>query len=318
MKGAVDFLRGAITARGENLGLLGTYVARNGLLYVQGSTMQAGIPFSAGADFILPAAELENVIGRMGKDPKVIVSDDRVQLSSGRIRSTIASMLGEPPDPAQMGDDGWLPVPSGLVAALALAAPFTADEGTWAMGIRLAGNVVTALSNRSGIQVTLEGCDLDIPPVLLTKESAKFIAEYEPEEFIVQPSTVMFRWFDGRWMRAQLLAAAMPSSIDGIFANAAGQETPAELTEDWRSAFQDAVALTGDVLEVMPDRLVGRQGAQVTEIAIATACDKTSKWAPKVLDPMVKIATAWNPSAWPNAAAFTGPNFRGAIMGMRV
>lgn len=313
MHSLVDFLKRAV---GEG-GTAGCYICRGGLIYAQNGALQAGAPFDAPFELNLPAGELEAALGRMGGEPLLNARDGLLVLRQGRLRSTLRGVLGEPTPPAELGGPGWLPVPAALPWALAAAAPFVGEAG-WSQGVRLGEGRVTAINNRCGVTIDVEGLALEAP-VLLPREAAEFIGSTAPQEYRADAGALLFRWPDGRWLRAQLLAYAMPPQVDGLFEKV-GTAAPVPITDAWREAYADAAALAAERVTLRHDRLVVEGANSVTEIACASEGlppEHRSVWSTKVLSSVAPLAMSWNPGAWPENAAFVGVGLRGLCVGVK-
>lgn len=311
MREIINFLKKAV-----DRDRVGAYVFRDGAVYAQNGKFQAGAPLSLGLEMCVSAEELEKGLDRMTDDPKIKVNDGVVTVTQGRLRQTMRVLDGADAERMPLDQGGWRPVPDGFTAALELAAKF-AGEGNWTEGIRIWGDRVTAINNRCGVDVA--GAQRG-EPVLIKKDAAAFIGEYQPDEMLQLPNALAFRWGDGRWLRAQLLADKFPQVVEEIF-NGLGDVAPCLITEDWRDAYADAAAMTDNLLTLLPDRFLVERLNQASIVEVAARTDvpagHRSKWSKAVLDAVVPVAEAWNPDAWPKWSLFLGRGFRGVCMGVQ-
>lgn len=309
----LPFLKGAVT-RGATAGIMGCYFVHNGMLYSRNEAVQAGAPFAdVPANFNIPADDLDRVLGRMDKAVYALGERGELIIKSGRLRSTIQCVPGEPP-PIVDFDGPWLTVPPTFIGALRQAAPFASTNPGWTSGIRLMNERITALNSRSGIDIYVP--DLALDTVMITKNVADFIVEQVPHEYGQIPGALLFRWKDGRWAQAQLLTYEMPESVESILSST-GLDAPVEITADWRKAYADASALVESIVELHPGGFRGRNKASEVDIEFEQNVEECSWWETKVLDSVVEIASHWNPAAWPKPAFFKGPNFRGIVSGVK-
>jgi len=309
----ISFLKDAVT-RGPTPGIVGCYIVRGGSIYARNQAMQAGVAMASEVEFSVPADEFDAALGRMKEVQSLTVDNDSITIKAGRLKATIKCDTDEPPPLPNMPSE-WLACPAGLTAALSLARPFLGERG-WSQGIRLMDGHVTALSNPSGIDISVEGLKLE--PALITEDVAAFlITQGNPDEYHASEDALMFRWANGRWLRAQLLTDKMPD-VERLFA-AAGDETPVAITPEWRQAYEDAAALSDGTVKLTKDGLHSLKGASssVVEILTDVPNDHVSFWATKIFDPIVACAQSWNPAAHPSAALFKGHNLRGVVMGKR-
>lgn len=313
MHAIIAFLKDAVT-RTPNGGITSCYIVREGSIYARNQALQAGVAMDSEVAFSVPADELDAALARMQQVESITVEEGSIQLKAGRLRATIKLNQDEPP-PLPLMPTRWLPCPKNLVEALALARPFIGERG-WSQGIRLMNGRVTAMCNIAGIDVVVDGLQLE--PVLLPDITAAFlIAQGAPSEYAAADGSLTFRWPDGRWLRAQLLTDKMPD-VD-IILGPADSPCPVPITADWRQAYEDAAALSDGVISLTPDALLAARGAAHTRIEIQTPVHEghLSHWTAKVIGPIIACAAEWNPAAYPQPAVFRAPGLRGVVMGIR-
>lgn len=316
MLDAIEFLKGAIS-RGPTSGLFACYMVRDGQITARNEALFAGVPVDLFQyDLNIPGSELEAALGRMKTAPTVTMTDGGLVVKAGRLKTTLQCLEGESLPPPSMEQE-WHPVPAALLAAIKAARPFTSDNAQqWTSGIRLMDERVTAVNNKAGIDIYVP--DLALPASLITASVADFLtAGKPPAEFVHIGNAILFRWANGCWVQAQLLAIEMPTVVEQVL-DSAGLDAPVKITADWRAAYADASALADSVVEVHDDGIRGKRGSSMVEVEIAVpGMPPTSWWETKVLDSIVDIATHWNPAAWPKPAFFQGDNLRGLISGIK-
>ena len=318
MHDIINFLKGAVLRGDAQKNIMSSYHFGHELVTARNESLQAGIYMESPISFVAPAAELEAVLSRIKAVSAVNLADNTLTLKGGRVKASISCIVDEPLTLQQI-DAPWVPSPAGLVEALKLALPFVSDVG-WNAGIRVRGDKLTAIKNIGGIDVTVLGlaCDCDIT---IPVGAAEFIVgQGDPAEYTIDKGCLVVRWGDGRWLRAQLLAATFPDSIDGLFECAAKRDDQLiELTTEWREAWEDAAALSEGSVELSATCLRGVKGLARSEVQIETLVgdDHVSRWSIKMLAPVLAAATHWAPQMFPDPVLFTGPNLRGIVVGLR-
>lgn len=316
MHDIINYLKGAVN-RVVGSGIESCYVVHDGAIYARCNGLQAGIEWPDSSSFTVPADALDAALARMKDVREMMIEDNAIIIKSGRIKSTIKRVHlpvpGIPEFPEQ-----WTRSPPGLGAALDIAKDFVGDR-VWTQGIRLMAGRVTAFSGKAGIDIEVP--ELNLPrPYLITQETAKFlVAQGDPDELAGERNAIGFRWLDGRWVRAQLLADEMPEDmIQRIFDNA-GEETPVAVDQEWRESLADAAALSDGVVGLNASGLQGIKEAITTDVDLGADVDIShqSYWDSKLLGFVISRCSAWNPSAYPEPALFKGPGFRGVIAGVK-
>lgn len=314
MKDTTTFLRPALTR--NDPGPFGCYHVKDGWMYAQNRALQAAAPTAMTEAFSVPGEELETALDRMSDDLKIVLKDEILKITSGRLRAAIPITRAEPP-PLYNADLTWRTAPPELATILKTALPFVLDTRRgWISCIRLMDNAATTINNKCGISIKFPAWQS--PPSMLTKAVAEFLVANPPDYYSPVAGALCFKWADGRFLQSQLDVQQMPGAVDNVFANA-GTETPTPITEEWRAAYADAAAMTESLVEIHPAFLRIKRGSSTVEIDIETQVppDHFSMWETKVLDAMLQSATAWNPVAWPQPTLFVGAGFRGVVVGVR-
>jgi hypothetical protein len=324
MHSQIEFLKRAVAKGSNAAGILSCYVVKDDQITAYNGNLQAGAPYPSllGGNFNVPAKELEAILDRAkGVDVEITHVGSKVIVKCRRIKVDISCFIDEPP-PINLPDAGWRPLPPNFRSALRLAAPFVIDKLNF--GIRILGDRVTVLTGRVGIDVEVPG--LAAKEQAISLESVEFITaqdddptEYQQEFHQNGDSiAVSFRWPDGRWLHAAVLSTKLPASTDRILASG-GDVYPVEVTNEWREAWADAAALSEDTVELLPAGMMTTRGTATMKVDIEVATPlpdgHNSCWSVASLDPVIAIATHWNPAAWPKPAAFKGVGFRGVVMG---
>lgn len=317
MHDIVAFLKGAVDDS-DTAGVYACYVVREGCIYAYNGTLQAGLPFDGKVAFNIPAAELNRALDRMSEIQTLTIKDGTVRIKAGRLSATIRCNTEEAQPPPAMPEE-WQDSPPGLCAALALAKPFMDNDQTrFTSCTRLMTGRVTAMNGVNGIDVAVKGLELE-HPILLTAKVVEFlIAQGDPDGLHLDENYLLMSWEDGRWARAQLYHGAMANTVDQILENA-GKKAPVAMDAAWREAYadasglsaNDAIQLTSTSLNTKNDRADG----VVEHETKGLPKDHTTYWTLKALNPVVAIAQAWNPASYPAPSLFTGPGFRGVVLG---
>lgn len=316
MHDIIKFLKKAVKRGAVTPTVANCYIVRQSGIYVRNESMQAGVNAESGVEFNVPAEEFEAALARMNEVQSLNYDGQSVTVRAGRLKATIQCIDGEPPDMPAL-PNVWSTTPPNLIKSLKAALPFIADT-SWASGIRLKTGKVTAINNASGIDIELPELELETE-CNMPSAVAEFLADQElPAEYSADGSAIMFRWADGRWLRAQCLVTSFPDMVDKIFTDA-GEDAPIEVTEDWRAAYADASALSDGMVMLTPQAVGGTKGAGQSRVEIETplSAGHTSYWRTKYLDPVIAFATHWNPESYPNPSLFIAPGIRGVVIGVR-
>ena len=305
---AISFLRGAAASRGNAAAI---YTFHDGWCYARNPAILAAYPTpELQGTFGLAAAQLEAALARFPTEPTISSNDDgSLILKSGRLRTSLVPVFVDPPEDIIV--DIWQQVPTDFIEALRVVVPFLAKEGTWQRAVRFSGNTLTALNQRSAIEVTVP--DLSAPEALVSDEFATYLiglAE-SPIKMAFGQGAMFCQWPNSAWAKAQLLNFEWPASADKVMAMG-GEEAPIAITDEWREAFKDAAALSDGQIQVCPEGLKGRLASMSVDIEFTTGVARTSKWAVQVLEPMFKVAERWNPDG-EVTARFVGKNLRGIV-----
>jgi hypothetical protein len=317
MHNTVDFLKRAVT-KGGDAPVMGCYFVHDGQIYARNMAIQAGAPFPAlfTEDFNVPAAAVDAALGRIKGDVEITYNGGAATLRSARLKVEIACIPDEPPALPAFPTE-WQDVPEGLLPALKVALLFVAEDTGWNAGIRLMGDRVTAINNKSGVDITVLG--MDVPECVITPECASFILAQKlpPMQYSGGDTSIIFKWADGSWLRAQYLTGAFPSTVDLIL-NAVG-ECLVELTEDWKAAYRDVAALSDGMIAILGDRMIADAQGSKAEYMVDTVLPEGMRthWFAQGLDPVIAVATHWAPENWPKPALFKGPNLHGVVMGVK-
>ncbi len=313
---SIQFLKGAV-AHGPTAGLLGCFFIKEGFIFASNEYLQAGAIYDGPeGDLNVPGEELEAAIARMQKEPTITLHADHIVVKQGRLKSTIQTVPGEPPPLTDLEVE-WQLLPEGFSDKLKQALQFVGEQG-WSASVRLTDNRIVAINNRSGIDIEFPGLAVGTPKHLAVSSVEFLIATDEPSAYACTEHSVLFRWPDERWARFQLMAASMPESVDRILQGARG-ETPQAITDDWRAAFEDIAALSDGNIEIHEGGMETKKGAARAYIEMPdSALTVRSRWSIRALEPVIKMATHWNPNRWPDASPFAGEGFCGLVMGVRI
>jgi hypothetical protein len=316
---ALPFLKGAVR-RSLPGGAPSTYIFHGGAMYAQNAAILSRYPMPhILGDFALAADDLEHTLARMPTEPEIGAGDGTLILKAGRLRSSITLMACEPPHGDPSGINDWSDPPAKFLASLRLVEPFVPDEGSWQRGAKLEDGRIIAISNHSAVDIKLDGLVVGDVQVVLTDDCVRYLAKLdeEPSKIHFDGSSMWAIWPSGAWVRCQLSALDWPPDIFDRIVGGAGEATPIELTQEWREAFGDIVALGDGSLTVRPGAVHGRTEHADHDAEFATGVGIETRWSTVILKPMFGCgATAWNPDA-DGPAAFAGPGLRGVVMRRR-
>lgn len=315
MRTALDKVRKTLS-RQNIVNAFTHYLLKGKRIYASDGRMMASAPFPSDIEALVPGNELELLVDRLGDKITMTLDGDVLKLSAGRQRGSIAILppeeFGFPIPP-----EAWNKPPVSFLSALRTVRPFISDNATkpWALCAALYDGYMVGTTNVCLVEVAcakLKGNGTLVPcwaiDYLLSRtEPLVGMQAFE--------GALAWKWEDGSWMRTQLVQGDFPPAALKILADL----TPPAwaISEEWRKAYVTMSGMTTDVMEVHAERLCGKTGGAVSEYDVESPVPAAgvSRWTTKFLDPVLNIATHWQPDAWPNPAPFVGPGIRGVIMG---
>lgn len=311
----IKFVRGAV--RGQPV-----YGFDAGRVFARSPAVLASYPIEhILGTFAMSTSDVDGALSRMSTEPVASPGDGTLVLRSGRLRSTIDLLDYTPPGVVVEVDDSWSELPEGLYAALSLAAPFIADTGTWNRSIKLDRGRVLAMSGRSAVVVAVPGLDVS-GHVALTDDTVEYLSKLDPPtRWLLDHSSMTFAWSHGGWARCQSTALEWPAGIvDKVLGLAPSDDPPTLVTDDFRDAFADVVALVSKsgegTVEVGPNGMRGRSAHAQHVVELSIAVETESLWSIRTLKPVVAVAHRW----WPNPdgpSRFEGDGVVGVAMPQR-
>lgn len=315
---AIAFLRGAV-ARNLHGSAPSLYTFHGGWVHAWGaaSVAMAAHPCPLQGTFALDADTLDAALKRMRGEPVISAGENSTLVfKSGRLRSELDVLYADPVDPP--AEVAWEPVPDGLLDAVTLAADFVApagDDRAWMTGILLSDRV-RALNGRSGVEVEVAG--LDVPPVIIPPDTAKYLASLgAPSQWVPRGGTTLyFRWPNGAFVRHRTIDAEWPDVAFRAM-DSAGDDAPVAIDDELREAIADVAALGDGSIILRPEGLTARRVGSKVAVDIECGVTRQTEWAQDVLAPVMRIADRWNPDAEGGTARFLGKNLRGLVAGIR-
>lgn len=332
---AYNWIREAISTKGL-APLQMYYLVKDGMIYGTDGRMTAGHPFpyETPLEFCAVAAPTEKLLNRLPEPIKITVKDEdeEVVFSSGRLRGAVKTL-----PPSQWAfplvGQGMVEMPTRLLPGLKVLRPFISDNASrpWALCIRVADGNLYATNNVSVgvvVDIDMEGVELLIPnwaiDFVLTRTDG-LVGWSHHVHSDNEPNTMAFHWANGAWMQTKLVVDDFPKIIDSIVEKAGEASHP--ITDEWRAAYEYVAGLTESHMEFHADRIVGKDGDLKSSKMTATADIQTlmpkngttpfSAWDPRFLEPVMKVATHFDPDAYPDPCPFRGDGVVGVVMGRR-
>lgn len=315
MHNDIAFLKRAVDR--ANASIMGCYAFEKDKIRAMNGKLFAGIDmsdFPLNHTFNVPADSFDEALSMVGVEPNVDYKDGVVTIRKGKFKYAV-KCPDQAPFPDVELDQEWKPLPESFIPALKIATPFLKINKEVRFGVRLDGDKMTVCEGRSVIQFTLTG--MDMVPTGLSTACADFLLAQEtpPSEYSQNKDRwIAFRWPNQRWMRAGIEARDFPGNIDSIFDN--GGDPTFEITEDWRATYRAIAAMHPDVIKISSTNIRAVKEPAAGDAEIETPIDAKkgfTQWASRLLNPVVEIATHWNPNAYPSNASFKGSNFRGIV-----
>lgn len=323
MRLEVEWLNDALAEKAINL-VMTHYMVRDGFMTATNGEITASHPINIEGEFIVPGAELEQILKRLSSEPTIKLTDEGVVLRAGRFSGTLKTLPNEewrfpdPPEPFL-----WEKFPPELLNIVRDLRPFIVEN-------------LNALHRFSmGVAIDHGWCYATNGAILAGAlfprgTNQKFIIPYRVLDFIssrILPGDAMewavtdhhlgFRWPNGAWMRSTTLVTEFPARA-GEMIRSIPARCSQPITEDYRRAAIRIAELSQDGVQIFADRAEGRTPrAKVVEALqseIPEGADR-SFWAEKHLAIVMAIANEWSPRLWPAPVPFRGERVQGYILG---
>lgn len=318
MRASVHKVRDALATKDIVTSLTG-YLVKDGTITASDGRSIACSDFPFDGEFLVPGLEFEKILERMPNDPAIVVEDHYITIKSGRFRGRIQTL---PMDAVQYSapDGKWETPPERLVAALRIIRPFISEDGThiWSVSVCLCKDYILTTSNVVLAQCGVKGLKGD--GQLVPAAVVDFVLQRKEKlsGWQLTDNYVAFQWEDGSWVKSQLIAAKYPESAFKLLENL--NKPKWEIKAPWKQAFYMVAGLAEDEIRLYADRITGGRGHAEVEHDAETPVPESneySSWSVRHLEPVLDVATHWQPELWPNPATYTGPGIRGLIIGRR-
>jgi hypothetical protein len=320
MLNALKFVNRA-TADKDIIRILTHICVHDGLLQGADTRMSiaADCPELAGHSFTVPAEKFIRAIIACKGDPTIVRQDDgTVKISHKRFRVTLPSLnSADYPVMAFKGDDAVkIDAPADFLGALRKLAPFVSRDASrpWSMGMCLSKEHFYATNNvtLARVPVTWNGPVINLPSFVVEE----LLDINQPiVEIWASPSAISFK-FEGAWMRSQLYADAWPTSIPSMF-NAERSFVP--VPEGLLEAVEQLIPFCPDVkfpsIHFTDGGITTANGLQSAEIGFDWA--GVGVYRAEVLQTVLRVATEWDPIAYPKPVFFNGDGIQGMMVGVR-
>jgi hypothetical protein len=330
----VKWITDAVAAQDLGLYGLNSYLIRNGNIHANDGRMVVGTPFPfEGPDVLVPAEQFEKVLANKPEgDYSWEFEADRLVLRRGRFRGRIKTA---PLDSWVMPTDlpiGLEPIPDNLIDGLTSLLPFVSANATkpWATCVGIVGDYMYASNNIAVARVPISSevgyIDNEIvgfTGYMLPRWVVEFVVKRSEglAAWLCNAQQVTFLWEDGSWMRSSLINDKWPpmqSLLDRYFQG----DVDVEITDDWRKIIRRIAKIADDpVIRLRENECAGSTGevlAVEDEAGTPVPEGKTETiWDLRYLEPVIAIATHWNPRVYPNPAPWRGEFIEGIIAGRR-
>jgi hypothetical protein len=297
------------------------YLVHNHTITASDGKLTACTPFPYDGTFLVPGIDFERQVDRIPDPETIAVDPQSITVKGSKMRGTINTLDTDFHDYHPKPGDVWSAVPPKLLEALALVRPFISDNAIhpWALCAAFGADHVYATTNVSLIKVDCPM--LDGAGQLLPYWAIDYLLARKEELVGVQiyPNYAAFKWDDDSWIHTKLMDAEFPTAANQLFQKYVEPEW--EITDDWRTAYELVSGLSEGLIELYPDKIVGRQNQSITEHAVPDTPVpdgfECTKWPPKFLDAVIDVATHWQPDMYPNPSIFAAPaqGVRGFIVG---
>lgn len=278
----------------------------------------AGHPIDLDGEFLVPGKELEAILKRLKDEPKVKLEDGRVVLRAGRFSGSLEVL-----PPSEWAFDNldqptWQKFPEKLVAIFRDLRPFVSENAVhrWSIGIAIDDGWCYASNN-----VVLAGCKFPEArglEYLVPIWAVDFILGHSAglSHWALETNCMMFRWENGAWMRSTLIEGKFPEKAGELIRSV--EPGSQRITPDYREAITRIGELSETAITIYADRVEGRTAKAVIreELQSETPPGGSSVWSNTAMVDLVKVASNWSPSKWPQPVSFQGERVQGVIAGM--
>lgn len=302
------------------------YVVKENMIYATDGRMWAAHPFPwpMSEAFCVSGPEFELLIERLPDPIQLYLEEAAVKLRSGRLSGAVKIIADLNDWPMSEPAGERIPLPEKLLEGFRLLRPFISDNASRAFAtcIHAANNTLYA-TNNIAIGAVLE-VDLDEINVLIPHWAVDFVlaraeglTHWSYGTGITGIDSVSFHWDNGAWIRTQLVDATFPPQAETII-NECGW-AGIEITSEWREAFKIVNDLSERAVMMYADRMTTKHGHMdvVQEIETVVPPEGFSCWDPKYLEPVIAVATHWQPDRYPKPAPFRGGGIIGVAIGRR-
>lgn len=324
IRGAVNWCKDALASK-DLVAHLTYYMVKEGKIYASDGRMVACHPIMAdfGKPLFIPGVEFERVLNAMPTDnPELRLDEGKLIVRHGKFRGKL-SVASEESWPYEAGHEGkWTLLPKGLLEAIKKIRPFVSDNATqlWATCASLRPGFIYATNNVVVARASVPELTGDI---LLPAWAIDFLLPRVAgaTHFAVSENAIFFKWDSGAWLKTFSMGGTFPEKA-GNMIDSCGKASFATSPE-WRATFKRVADLTGSggTIKIYPTRMVGSGEGEleVEDSAVTTSPEgeECSIWDSGYLSPVIEIATAWNPAAWPKPARWQGDGIDGIVLGRR-
>lgn len=245
-----------------------------------------------------------------------ITPNGRLSVRSGSFRAYVECSEEPFPDVGPEGELIELTKP--LLAPLKVLYNFVSDDSSrpWSKGVLLKGDMGFATNNIVLVQYWL-GAKFPIEciiPEAAIKEMIRI--NEEPSKIQVSKNNLTFHWPDGRWMRTQLINLEWPDLTPVLDVSS----NPKQLPQGFWEAVKKIHSFTDEMDRVFfrPNEISTSKEETVGATIEVLGIDFEGCYCLKFLSMLDGCIDRADFSSYPKPCMFFGPNFRGAIIGMRM
>lgn len=320
MLNALKFVNRA-TADKDVVRILTHICVHDGML--QGSdhriSIAAECPELVGHSFTVSADKFIKAVVACQGDPSIEPQPNgTIKIKHGRFRVTLPTLRTEdyPTATFKPDDAEQIVTPTGFLEALRKLMPFISRDASrsWSMGVCLRSDFFYATNNVTLARVPVQwnGPVINLPSFLIEE----LLDINEPiTEIWVSPTSISLK-FKGAWLRSQLYSDAWPESIPSMFkSDVAFVTVPPGLLE----AVERLIPFCPDAkfpsIHFNDGGITTANGLQSAEIGFDW--QGIGVYRAEVLQTVLRVATSWDPTAYPKPVFFKGAGIEGMMVGIR-
>lgn len=320
MKEQVTWLKDALDTK-KLVPHLAYYFMKEGRLYATTGKMTASIPFPYyDGTLLVSGKEFEQVVKSAPEGAKLeITPGGRASIKAGKFKAHIP-VLDPELWPLEKELASYEALPKDFLRLAEIMRPFISENATkmWAATLALTAEGMWSTNNISVVHAPLETGIEGERQVLLPEWAVDFLLGRQDglEEWGWDDGSAYFSWKNGGRMKTQLVNEVYPTAQIQLMLGKTSEPSH-QITEEWRKTLQRLSTLAGsqDIVLFEAVASFGGEDSLFVEDGLETPVPAGgfSCWPSEDLSKVMKVATHWDPTKWPQPARFRSASLTGLV-----